>query len=43
MMESKGTTIAAYIRNSPKEVQKSLKQMYQIIKAAAPTATETIS
>ena len=43
MESNKLTSIDEYIANSPKEVQKKLKDMRATIKAAAPDATEKIS
>ncbi len=36
------TTIAAYIKAQPKALQPVLKEMYALVKSAAPKATESI-
>ncbi len=36
------TSISAYIKDQPKEVQAKLREMYTIVKSAAPKATESI-
>jgi uncharacterized protein YdhG (YjbR/CyaY superfamily) len=36
------TSITAYIKAQPKPVQEKLQEMYRIVKAAAPKATESI-
>lgn len=40
LIKSKPTTISAYIKASPKEAQKKLREMYVCIKKAAPGAVE---
>jgi uncharacterized protein YdhG (YjbR/CyaY superfamily) len=40
MSKTKPTTIAEYINSAPKEAQKNLREMYAILKKAAPGATE---
>ena len=40
MAKTKATTIAEYISAAPKEGQKNLREMYAILKKAAPGATE---
>lgn len=40
LIKSKPTTISAYIKASPKETQKKLREMYVCIKKAAPGAVE---
>jgi uncharacterized protein YdhG (YjbR/CyaY superfamily) len=40
MAKTKPTTIAGYINGAPKEAQKNLREMYSILKSAAPRATE---
>ena len=42
MSVSKPTTISEYIKTSPPERQKSLIEIYSILKKAAPDATEAI-
>lgn len=36
------TSISAYIKDQPNELQGKLREMYLIVKAAAPKATESI-
>ena len=40
MSKTKPTTIAEYMNSAPKEAQKNLREMYTILKKAAPGATE---
>jgi uncharacterized protein YdhG (YjbR/CyaY superfamily) len=40
MSKTKPTTIAEYIDSAPKEAQKSLREMYALLKTVAPRATE---
>jgi uncharacterized protein YdhG (YjbR/CyaY superfamily) len=42
MPKAKATTIAEYISSAPKEAQKNLRELYAILKKAAPRATEGI-
>ena len=42
MSVSKPTTISEYIKAAPKEGQKHLKEIYSILKKAAPAANEAI-
>ena len=42
MPMKKPATIAEYIDSAPKEGQKKLREMYAILKKAAPRATESI-
>jgi uncharacterized protein YdhG (YjbR/CyaY superfamily) len=39
---SKPATIAEYIRSAPKEAQRNLRELYAILRKAAPGATEAI-
>jgi uncharacterized protein YdhG (YjbR/CyaY superfamily) len=40
MSRTKPTTIAEYISSAPKEAQKNLRELYAILKKAAPGARE---
>jgi uncharacterized protein YdhG (YjbR/CyaY superfamily) len=42
MPKAKPTTIAEYISSAPKEAQKNLREMYAILRKAAPGAAEGI-
>lgn len=42
MDKKPASTIKTYITKSPKEVQSALKEIYGVIKKAAPKATESI-
>lgn len=42
MSKTKPTTIAEYIKSAPKEAQKNLRELYAILRKAAPGATEGI-
>jgi uncharacterized protein YdhG (YjbR/CyaY superfamily) len=42
MSKTKPTTITEYINSAPKEAQKNLRELYAILKKAAPGATEGI-
>jgi len=42
MSKTKPTTIADYIASAPKEAQENLRELYSILKKAAPGATEGI-
>lgn len=41
-MKTKSTTISAYIKSTPKESQKKLREMQALIRKSAPGATEAI-
>ena len=42
MSKTKPTTIAGYIKSAPKEAQKNLRDIYAILRKAAPGAREGI-
>lgn len=42
MSKTKPATIAEYIRSAPREAQGNLREMYAILRKAAPAATEAI-
>jgi uncharacterized protein YdhG (YjbR/CyaY superfamily) len=42
MSKPKPTTIAEYINSAPKEAQENLRELYEILKKAAPEAKEGI-
>jgi uncharacterized protein YdhG (YjbR/CyaY superfamily) len=42
MSKNKPKKIPDYIRSAPKEAQKNLREMYAILKKAAPGATEAV-